>query len=451
MRTRLLNTWFNIKSSYWFIPTIMLISSFLLSFFFIWIDGMLPEEKVPEILQFFYLNRPEGARALLSTIAGSMITVAGVVFSITLVVLTLATSQFGPRILNNFIRDRGNQIVLGTFLSNFVYSLSVLRTIRGGEDNVFIPQVSIIAGFVLAIVSIFVLIYFIHHISTSIQVFNIVSNISSELKYTILKHFPEKNETKYSDIQKPWVTLELPPDDFEEKSRKIFSSKSGYIRVIDNDGLNSLAVKNELFIKLNCRPGDYIIEETIIAFAYPEDKCPESIESKINGVLLIGSRRTSEQDVEFPINQIVEIAIRALSPGINDPFTAIGCIDRLTDSLCIIARRDVPPRLKYDADNKLRIIAESKDFTDLLNVSFDQILHYGRSDFKVVSKLLDSINTINYFLHRTEDMDAAIDFTKLINSQSNSSTMVNIEKNKIEHRCQNTLEKLKELKLKQIF
>ena len=238
----------------------MLAFSIVMAFFFIWVDGLIPEDKVPQVLQWIYFNQLDGARSILSTIAGSMITVAGVVFSITIVALTLASTQFGPRILNNFIRDRGYQVVLGTFISTFVYCLSILRTIRGGENYYFIPHISIMVGFILAIVSIFVLIYFIHHISVSIQVFNIVSNISTELKSTIARSFPENGGEKSFTTDKPWVTMESEPENLEQKGKQILSRKSGYIRVIDGTGLMSFAESNDLIIKMNCRSGDYIVE-----------------------------------------------------------------------------------------------------------------------------------------------------------------------------------------------
>lgn len=444
MKTKILNIWFNLKSSYWFIPSVMLVSSIVMAFFFIWVDGLIPEEKVPEILQWIYFNRLDGARSILSTIAGSMITVAGVVFSITIVALTLASTQFGPRILNNFIRDKANQIVLGTFISTFIYCLSVLRTIRGGENNFFIPHISIMVGFILTIISIFVLIYFIHHISVSIQVFNIVSNISAELKTTISRSFPVNGS---SGIKNPWITLELPPADLEQISRKVFSKKSGYIRMVDGENLVRFAIDNNILLKMNCRPGDYIVEDSVIAYAYPKDKCPENTDTKINSTLVHGSRRTSEQDVEFPINQIVEIALRALSPGINDPFTAIGCIDRLTDALSMIAKRGLPSPLKYDDNNRLRIIYKSKEFGELLKISFHQILHYGRGDLKILKKLVESINIIVPFLKRVEDVEAAISFVKLIKLQSDASEMVEPEKEMINKKVEQTLDILTNHKL----
>lgn len=448
MKTKFLDIWFRLTSSYWFIPTVMLVSAFLLSHFFIWVDGLLNKEDFPKILHWIYLNKAEGARSLLSTIAGSMITVAGVVFSITIVALTLASTQFGPRILTNFVRDKGNQFVLGAFISTFVYCLSLLRTIRGGEDNLFIPHISIIVGFIFAIFNIFVLIYFIHHISKSIQVSNIVSNINSELLSTIGMRFPRELGRGPSDVKKVWASLEEPPEDFKEKSVKVPASKSGYVRILDDNGLISFAKSNDIIIKLECRPGDYLIEGVPLAYVYPEERYNESIDKRINGDIVIGPQRTSEQDVEFPINQIVEIALRALSPGINDPFTALGCIERLTASLCELAKGNPPSKFRYDDQNNLRIIANPEKFLELLDKAFNQILHYGRSDFVVVLKLIESVNKISHFLRYDDDIVATMKFVELVRAQSQPSQMVDVEKEKINHLCDEALENLQYIKLK---
>ena len=189
------------------------------------------------------------------------------------------------------------------------------------------------------------------------------------------------------------------------------------------------------------------MKDSAIAYAYPAENCPENIDYKINVTLVLGSRRTSEQDVEFPINQLVEIALRALSPGINDPFTAVGCIDRLTDSLTLIAKRGLPAPLKYNDGNRLRIIYKSKNFGELLKISFHQILNYGCGDLKIVKKLLSAVNTITPFLQRVEDIDSTVEFVNLIKSRSDSSGMAEAEKEMVNTRVENTLEMLTKRKL----
>ena len=177
--------WYNVRSSYWFIPALMTVAAIVLSHATIYVDTLLSEGRWFEILGVTFTNKPEGARAVLSTVAGSMITVASLVFSITIVALTQAYSQFGPRLLYNFMRDTGNQIVLGTFIATFVYCLLVLRTVRGGEEGLFVPNLSTTIGVVMALMSISVLIYYIHHAATSLQASNVITGVSLNLARTI--------------------------------------------------------------------------------------------------------------------------------------------------------------------------------------------------------------------------------------------------------------------------
>ncbi|MEX0998785.1 MAG: DUF2254 domain-containing protein [Thermodesulfobacteriota bacterium] len=203
--------WYNVGSSFWFLPALMVASSIAFSFIMIYVDANIVKVSGIESLGWIYENKPEGARALLSTVAGSMITVAGVVFSITIVALTLASTQYGPRLLGNFMRDKGNQVVLGTFIATFTYCLLILRTIRGGEDSSFIPHLSVTIGVLFAIFSISVLIYFIHHAATSIQASNVISGVSKNLKHTIDLTFPERIGQGKTELPDWWKTPnELP-------------------------------------------------------------------------------------------------------------------------------------------------------------------------------------------------------------------------------------------------
>jgi uncharacterized membrane protein len=188
---RLLSLWERVRSSYWFVPSLMLLASIGLAFLMLVIDDHVDSERLRETA-WFHRHETSGARELLSTIAGSMITVAGVTFSITIVALTLASSQYGPRLMRSFMRDPGNQIVLGTFIATFMYCLLVLRTIRDAEDDRFIPYLAITVAILLAVLSLGVLIYFIHHTAASIQVANLVARVGESLEKGIDKLYPQK-------------------------------------------------------------------------------------------------------------------------------------------------------------------------------------------------------------------------------------------------------------------
>ena len=396
--------WYNVRSSYWFIPALMTVGAIVLSHVTIYVDTLLSEGHWFELLGVTFTNKPEGARALLSTVAGSMITVASLVFSITIVALTQAYSQFGPRLLYNFMRDTGNQIVLGTFIATFVYCLLVLRTVRGGEEGLFVPHLSTTIGVIMALMSISVLIYYIHHAATSLQASNVITGVSLNLARTINVSFPEPGNGK-PDHRQWWITPEDMPENFDEESQRILAPGSGYIRKIDYETIYQVARNKDAIIKILNRPGQFIVEGSPIVLSWPANVLNKEEENVI-GAIALGRQRTSEQDVEFAVDQLVEIAIRALSPGINDPFTAIMCIDQLSARLCQIAERIVPSQYRYDERNQLRLITRAPTFEDILDSAFNQIRQYGRDSAAVSIRLLEALIEISTRIEREENKAA---------------------------------------------
>ena len=396
--------WYNVRSSYWFIPALMTVGAIVLSHVTIYVDTLLSEGHWFELLGVTFTNKPEGARALLSTVAGSMITVASLVFSITIVALTQAYSQFGPRLLYNFMRDTGNQIVLGTFIATFVYCLLVLRTVRGGEEGLFVPHLSTTIGVIMALMSISVLIYYIHHAATSLQASNVITGVSLNLARTIDVSFPEPGNGK-PDRRQWWITPEDMPENFDEESQRILAQTSGYIRKIDYETVYQVARNKDAIIKILNRPGQFIVEGSPIVLSWPANVLNKE-EENVLGAIALGRQRTSEQDVEFAVDQLVEIAIRALSPGINDPFTAIMCIDQLSARLCQIAERVLPSQYRYDERNQLRLITRAPTFEDILDSAFNQIRQYGRDSVAVSIRLMEALIEISARIEREENKAA---------------------------------------------
>ncbi len=396
--------WYNVRSSYWFIPALMTVAAIVLSHATIYVDTLLSEGRWFEILGVTFTNKPEGARAVLSTVAGSMITVASLVFSITIVALTQAYSQFGPRLLYNFMRDTGNQIVLGTFIATFVYCLLVLRTVRGGEEGLFVPNLSTTIGVVMALMSISVLIYYIHHAATSLQASNVITGVSLNLARTINVSFPEPGNGK-PDRRQWWITPGDIPENFDEESQQILAPASGYIRKIDYETIYQVARNKDAIIKILNRPGQFIVEGSPIVLSWPANVLNKE-EENVLGAFALGRQRTSEQDIEFAVDQLVEIAIRALSPGINDPFTAIMCIDQLSARICQIAGRVLPSQYRYDERNQLRIITRAPTFEDILDSAFNQIRQYGRDSAAVSIRLLEALIEISARIEREENKAA---------------------------------------------
>ncbi|RJP81043.1 MAG: DUF2254 domain-containing protein [Candidatus Zixiibacteriota bacterium] len=400
MKTKLLNIWESLKTNFWFVPTLMATTSVVLATLLINLDAVI-QTDLTNVFSIFYTGSPDGAREVLGVIAGSMITVAGVVFSITMVALTLASNQFGPRLLRNFMRDTGNKIVLGTFISTFIYCLIVMRTIRGNEGDEFVPHVAVTFGVVLALAGIGVLIYFIHHASASIQADRVVTAVYDELNEGIKNIFPEHSGANPDEASADIEEIHLP----EEENRPSYSIQSeveGYIQAVNSDGLMKIAMENGLVLQLSRRPGKFVPRGGELVRIWPEEHVTERMEKSIRKAFIIGHQRTPEQDVEFSMNQLVEVAVRSLSPSLNDPFTAIICLDYLGAALCQIAERPIPSRYRFDDQGNLRVIADSETFSGMMDAALNQIRQNGIRSVAVTVRLLETLEQIARKAERNE-------------------------------------------------
>ena len=397
MRARLLKYWELVRTSFWFLPLLMILSSVVLAFSAVRLDETVTDKWLRD-RSWAYNGGAEGASAVLGAIAGSMITIAGVVFSLTLVALSLASSQFGPRLLRTFMRDTTNQAVLGTFVSTFLYCLLVLRTIRRADELAFVPHLAVSLGVLFAFVSLCVLIYFIHHVSVSIQADEIIARVGEELLVGIDRLFPD--QVGHCAGEKEVAGF---PAAFERDACPVVSTGDGYLQIIDGAALLSLAKDRDVYVRIERRPGDFVVHGTPLATVWPGDAADDDFVDTLNMAFVLGSQRTPSQDIEFTIDQLVEIAARALSPGINDPFTAITCVDRLGSALSKLARRDMPSPYRYDSDDRLRIIAPRLTFEHIADQAFDPIRRHARSSAAVVSRLLQTIGVVAYATHREHD------------------------------------------------
>lgn len=381
MWTRLRHIWDIISTGYWFVPTLMSLAATLLAFGLLHLDGSgeFPQAQAA----WLYTGGADGAKTVLSTVAGSVITVAGVAFSITIAALSQASSQFGPRLLRNFMRDTGNQIVLGTFVATYLFCLLVLRAIRGEFEGgqMFVPHASVTAAVLMAAASIAMLIYFIHHVSISLQAPSVVAAVAVDLHGAIAR-FPQR--AGQSGPERAAAAASMAGE-----GRPIAAQCNGYLQVIDHAALVALAKRHDGVLAITARPGDHVIEGSVLARVWPAEVRPEEIDNEVNGAFICGTRRTPEQDMEFSFRQLVEVAVRALSPGINDPFTAINCIDALGSALAHVARCQLPEPCLEDEDERVRLVRPVTTFAGLVNASFDQIRQYGQNSVAVTIRLLE--------------------------------------------------------------
>ena len=438
MKTIVLNLWESLKTNFWFLPGLIVISSIIISYFTIAVDKSFNANtyQLPEIL---FTGGAEGARAVLATIAGSMITIAGVTFSITIVALTLASSQFGPRLMRNFMKDQGNQVVLGIFNATFIYCLLILRSVDTTEKYTFVPNISTSFAVVLALINVCILIYFIHHISSSIQADHVISSVYKELMTSIDRLFPE--ELGYDVNQDEINAVNQVQQKNYQKSCGLAAKQSGYLQAINNEALMDKITTNDWLIRIHYRPGEFIVEGSTLVTLYCENELDDDTE-KIIQSFIIGNKRTPEQDIEFSIHQLVEIAARALSPGINDPFTAITCIDRLGSVLGRLCHKKFPSARRCDDQGNLRIITKPFSFTGITNAAFDQIRQYSQSDAAVTIRLLEILKIIAKLSRNRQQRQALLKQAQMIERVSRQSLPDENDQKDMQERYQALLEAL---------
>lgn len=404
MKTLCFKVWDYLRASLWFVPTVMALAAVASAFGTVTLDERMTAEWLSH-LGWRYTGGAEGASLMLSTLAGSMIAIAGTVFSLTLVALSLASTQLGPGLLRNFMRDTANQVVLGTFLATFLYCLLVLRTIRRADEMVFVPQLSVSIAILLGIASLGVLIYFIHHVSVSIQTEEVVARVGRDLIRGIDRLFPGHLGQPEPQDAAALSDASL-SDTFERDARLVGAGEDGYLQRIDGDTLLALAERENVQMRLERRPGQYLVKGHALLTVWPGDRVDDELVHQLHAAFVVGHQRTAAQDVEFPIIQLVEIAVRALSSGINDPFTAIACVDRLGSGLCRLAVRDMPSVRRFDTQGSLRLVAPGCTFVGLLDTAYNQIRQNARANPVVLTRLLETIAQIASVAYRTEDRAA---------------------------------------------
>ncbi len=391
--------WEALRTSLWFVPGLLVLGSIVLAQILIEVDHRLDPQAMQDRWPRLFGAGAEGARAVLATIAGSMINLAALAFSITIVALTLAASQYTSRVLRNFMRDRVNQVVLGSFVSIFVYCLLVLRTIRGTDEFEFVPVASVLFAVVLAFVGIGCLIVFIHHIASLIQAESIVRAAMEETIATIDVEFPEP----CADNNEPQTSMRLPADKLSWQA--IPSRVTGYLQRVDDAALLEFAEANATIVRMERCVGDFVVRGCPLASmssALPPD------DARINAfaeVYDIGRRRTMVQDAGYGVRQIVDVALKALSPGVNDTTTAVTCVQHLTAILVHLAQRQVPSRYRVK-DGQLRVIASTPTFQSLAAESFDQIRQNAAGNVAILLALLQALETIADRTSRDEHRQA---------------------------------------------
>lgn len=386
---RLTKLWITLRSSLWFVPSLIVIGSGVLAEGLIEVDYQISHSLLANFPRLFGAGA-EGSRGMLSSIASSMITVAGVTFSITIVALSQASNQYSSRILRNFMRDRANQAVLGVFLGIFTYCLLVLRAIRGGDEGVFVPSLSVFGGVVLAMVGIGFLIFFIHHAARSLQASKVIADASAETRKTIDRLFPEMLQSTVPELN---VEAEI-AGALAHRSQIIVSAPiSGYIQAYDEESLIDLAASHDVVLRMHSGVGEFAISDTPLMSVYSRTPLNMELVEDIQSAYSISFERTIEQDPGFGIRQIVDIALKALSPGVNDTTTALTCVDHLTAINVQLANRRIA-RPVISKDGELRLIVRGPNFKTFIEESYNQIRNNAGGNAAIIGRLLQSLQAI---------------------------------------------------------
>ncbi|WP_416956769.1 DUF2254 domain-containing protein [Nocardioides sp. T5] len=362
--------WTRLRDKFWALPLVFALAAVFLGLGLTALDDWLDTSLE---LPLLFAGGPEGARSLLSAIITSMISFTGLVFSITIVVLQLTSSQFSPRVLRTFLRDWVNQVALGVFVATFLYSLVVLRAVRGtAETDTFVPQISVTVafGFVLASVAVFLL--YIDHIAQSIRAATIVTQIGEDTRVAIERTHPSDAEPR----------TRVPPP--ATAGRRVAADASGVVQQVDDRALLELAERHGVTIMVLRAVGEFVPGGAALLEVHGAD-LPD--EASLRAAVHLGKERVLDDDPGFGLRQLVDIAERALSPGINDPTTAVQVIDQLHDLLRLLAARPLPERQTLGEDGRLAVHVPQATFEDHVRLAVDEIAHWGADSARVQRRL----------------------------------------------------------------
>ena len=368
--TKLLQT---LRASYWFLPTTFVVLSALLAFGMLELDKHV--ETLPGFLSGFADTQVDGARALMTTISQSVFGVAGVMFSMTIVAVSFASGNFGPRLIGNFMRDRGNQVSLGILVATFAYCLLITRAIQSATPDdastvieSFVPHLSIAVALAGTAVSVLTVIYFVHHIPETINVSNITESLGVSLINAIKARIDDLAEAE----ERPEVDWPERPAD-----HAVTLTGCGYVLALGKSRLETIAEENGMLIDVHRNVGDFVIEDTP-ALRIWGPKPDEDLEDRMRDCFALGASRTEYQNMLFIVDELVEMSARALSPGVNDPFTAINCLNWLAAASVVAANygeglTESPPSRVRTSDVLLRHLLEQAFVTSRPYTSSDEM------------------------------------------------------------------------------
>lgn len=397
MRVPLIKRLDDLRSNFWFAPLTLAASGGLLAV----VVGSLDRQGWPEILSGAVETAgASGARVILSTIAASAITVAGVIFSVTLVSLSLAATQLGPRLIRNYLQRGGTQIVMGILLGTFVYCMLALRGVpEGAFAKSHEPRLAVLVGLALGFASFLALIAFVHHMVHFIQAPNVLAAVGEELHASICRTFPEPTDSADREAEPLWQE--------DEQAQPVLAQASGYVQVVNYAWMKEHLAEHGGRVRMRVRPGDYIAGGQPAAMVVGA-RDPEKVANQLAQGITIGRTRSAAQDPGFVMSQFVEVAVRALSPGTNDPFTACAAVDRVGEGLRLAMVRDLPPQIVRDDGGEPRVWTSALSATEFVDGALDLLRRHGVRDLSVTLRLLETVGAVLSTAPRHRDFTQAL-------------------------------------------
>lgn len=431
MRTWIANWWHAFSTGFLFVPGLFLAAGIVIGIFGPELDRSWSGDT-PAFLKI----TPTTARSTLAALSGAMFTITGVVFSTTCLALSITSAQLGPRLLRNFLRQQVTQVTIGICLATSACCLILLRRVDQSDGQIVVPHISILLASGLGVATLIMVVYFLHRVTRAMQAQSVASDIADDLDDSVQRLFPEQvgephnaEEVEREEAQvwrSAWDRFD------QEPTASVTAATDGYLQAIDDDKL--LQVARDLGEAVRVRPqaGDYLRKGDPLVDVLTDKELDDSLSKQVCRSFLTGERRTTQQDVECAINELVEIAVRALSPGVNDPFTAITCIDRLSGALCRMASRKTPQGKRTDSSGTACLIVRPRTFADAVNAMFNQLRQHSRGDVAVTIRLLEAAKSIATRITRESDREALKKQVQMIVDSARNSEITEIDLEDIE-------------------
>ncbi len=431
--------WDRLKVSFWFAPAIMAVVAVLLAWTMYWLDGIIPNEALASS-RFVLAGTSGELRTALLGMAGTVLATAGVVFTLLTLPLSTVAAQYGSRLLRLFLGDRTAQFVLGMFVATFVYCMAAALSIPPINVEIESPQLTATVGLYLMLATFTTLILLVQHISTMLQAPNIAASAGAELRDVVdaemASAFTGRGERAISNASQAGQGLF--DISLETEGYALRVKESGYVQYIDPDLMLAVAREKDLVIRLLHKPGHFVRSGVVVALVWPADRVDERAEGEMRDAFEIGNVRTPTQDILCAVNQLVEMAVRAMSPAINDPFTAMTCLDHLGDGLVRFVRQEERGRQHYDREGRLRLVLEPVNFAELVDAAFDMLRHASCDNASVLLHMLAVIDVIGREAQAPAARQLLQRHVRLIQAESQAGQLIEQDRESV-HRSSEAL------------